>query len=69
MDVDGLPVPFILHRGSNDMLAAIELCDYEAKDLNDAVMLGRTYFNYLNAMFIFSIPSAAEISLVAHREY
>jgi hypothetical protein len=52
MSIDGLPVPFILHRGSNDMMAAIEVCDYEAKNLNDAVMLGRTYFNYLNAMFI-----------------
>ena len=58
MRLDGVPVPFILHRGNGDALAAVEIRDYEAKDLDEAVVLGRAYFNYLNAMFVylFQVP-------------
>ena len=50
----GVPIPFVLRRGQNDVLAAIELHDFEATDVSDAAMLARTYFNYLSATFAYA---------------
>jgi hypothetical protein len=67
MRIDGVPVPFILHRGNNAVLAAVEVRDYDAEDLDEAVALGRAYFNYLNAtfVFLFHLPLKYRISHIA----
>ncbi len=53
MRIVGVPLPFVFHRGSNDVLGAIGIGEYAAKDLDDAVTLARAYISYLNAMFVF----------------
>jgi len=47
-------MPFILHRGDDDRLAAIELNGFEADNASRAMMMARTYFNILNAYFAFA---------------
>ena len=70
MRLEGVPVPFILHRGKDNILAAVEVRDYTASDLPEAIVLGRVYFNYLNAMFIhlFQLPLKYRLVHVARVE-
>lgn len=65
--VEGVPVPVILHRGKENVLGAVEVRDYVATDLIEAAALGRAYFNYLNAMFIylFRLPMKYRLMHVA----
>lgn len=62
--IEGVPVPFILHRGKGNVLGAVEVRDYAATDLGEAIMLGRVYFNYLNAMFIYLFQLPLKYQLV-----